>query len=84
MLAINHEPAGKHAVENRGGAPDRRAHRSVLRKFSVRPRGRIFDIDDTVDEVHGSQQLSFWNAHYDCRCFLPIHVYHVESGKPVT
>ena len=43
----------------------------------------IFDIDDTVDEVHGGQQLSFWNAHYDCRCFLPIHVYHVRTGTPV-
>jgi Transposase DDE domain group 1 len=43
----------------------------------------ILDIDDTVDEVHGGQQLGLWNAHYDCRCFLPIHVYHVRTGKPV-
>jgi hypothetical protein len=49
-----------------------------------RPPGTItLDIDDTVDAVHGGQQLSFWNAHHDCRCFLPIHVYHVESGRPV-
>ena len=51
---------------------------------SVAPAAEaIFDIDDTVDEVHGGQQLSFWNAHYDCRCFLPMHVYHVASGTPV-
>ena len=31
----------------------------------------------------GNQQLSLFNAHYDTRCFLPVHVYHVESGKPV-
>jgi hypothetical protein len=43
----------------------------------------ILDIDDTVDEVHGGQQLGLWNTHYDCRCFLPIHVYHVRTGKPV-
>ena len=43
----------------------------------------VLDIDDTVDEVHGGQQLSFWNAHYDCRCFLPIHVFHVRTGTPV-
>lgn len=24
------------------------------------------DIDDTVDEVHGGQQLAFWNAHSAC------------------
>ena len=34
-----------------------------------------FDIDDTCDVVHGHQQLSLFNAHYDERCFLPIHVY---------
>ena len=41
------------------------------------------DIDDTCDPVHGRQQLSLFHAHYDTRCFLPVHVYHVESGKPV-
>jgi hypothetical protein len=25
--------------------------------------------------LHGHQQLSLFNAHYDERCFLPIHVY---------
>ena len=33
--------------------------------------------------MHGQQQLSLFNAFYDTRCFLPVHVYHVESGKPV-
>jgi Transposase DDE domain group 1 len=51
--------------------------------FPAAPEAVTLDIDDTVDEVHGGQQLSFWNAHYDCRCFLPMHIYHVESGKPV-
>ena len=27
------------------------------------------------DVVHGHQQLSLFNAHYDERCFLPIHIY---------
>jgi hypothetical protein len=51
--------------------------------FATPPRTITLDIDDTLDEVHGHQQLSLFNAHYDARCFLPIHVYHVESGKPV-
>ena len=33
--------------------------------------------------VHGHQQLSLFNAHYDERCFLPIHVYHAENGHCV-
>jgi hypothetical protein len=39
------------------------------------PRPVTLDIDDTLDVVHGHQQLSRFNAHYDERCFLPIHVY---------
>jgi hypothetical protein len=45
-----------------------------------RPPNRItLDFDDTVDVVHGHQQLSLFNAHYDERCFLPIHVNDADS-----
>jgi hypothetical protein len=47
------------------------------------PRSVVLDIDDTVDVVHGHQQMAQWNAHYDERCFLPIHVYDVATGAPV-
>jgi len=33
--------------------------------------------------VHGHQQLSLFNAHYDERCFLPIHVYDTATSRPV-
>jgi hypothetical protein len=33
--------------------------------------------------VHGRQQLSLFNAHYDEHCFLPIHVYDAEPGDCV-
>ena len=44
---------------------------------------RTLDIDDTCDVVHGHQQLSLFNAHYDERCFLPIHVYDTDRSRPV-
>jgi hypothetical protein len=47
------------------------------------PASITLDIDDTFDAVHGHQQLSLFNAHYDERCFLPIHIYEGTSGKPV-
>jgi len=47
------------------------------------PSSITLDIDDTFDAVHGHQQLSLFNAHYDERCFLPIHIYEGTSGKPV-
>ena len=51
--------------------------------FSGVPRRILLDIDDTEDRVHGGQQLALWNAHYDSRCFLPIHIYEATTGKPV-
>jgi hypothetical protein len=51
--------------------------------YSRAPKSIILDIDDTFDEVHGHQQLSLFNAHYDGRCFLPVHIYEGTSGKPV-
>jgi hypothetical protein len=51
--------------------------------FPEVPRRIVLDIDDTEDRVHGQQQLSLFHAHYDSRCFLPIHVYEAGTGKPV-
>jgi hypothetical protein len=51
--------------------------------FAEVPRRIVLDIDDTEDRVHGGQQLSLFHAHYDSRCFLPIHIYEATTGKPV-
>ena len=51
--------------------------------FDPVPRRILLDIDDTEDAVHGGQQLALFNAHYDSRCFLPIHIYEATTGKPV-
>jgi Transposase DDE domain group 1 len=51
--------------------------------YSAPPKAVTLDIDDTCDEVHGTQQLSLFNAHYDTRCFLPIHVYDTATSRPV-
>src|SRR6266540_6928349 len=51
--------------------------------YQQAPRAVTLDIDDTVDVVHGRQQLSLFNAHYDEHCFLPIHVYDTERSRPV-
>jgi hypothetical protein len=47
------------------------------------PKAITLDIDDTADTVHGHQQLSLFNAHYDEQCFLPIHVYDAATGHCV-
>jgi len=47
------------------------------------PASVTLDVDDTVDVVHGHQQLALFNAHYDERCFQPIHVYDTATSRPV-
>jgi len=54
-----------------------------LSSYSAPPESVTLDIDDTVDVVHGRQQLSLFNAHHDARCFLPIHIYDAAGGRPV-
>jgi Transposase DDE domain group 1 len=54
-----------------------------IASYATPPACVTLDIDDTCDVVHGHQQLSLFNAHYDERCFLPIHVYDAETSRPV-
>ena len=50
--------------------------------YAAPPAAVTLDIDDTVDVVHGHQQLSLFKAHYDERCFLPIHLYDTATSRP--
>src|SRR4051812_28504526 len=63
----------------------KRCHRRTPRSASYArpPREVTLDIDDTVDVVHGAQQLSLFNTHHGERCFLPIHVYETATARPV-
>ena len=54
-----------------------------MASYDREPASVILDIDNTCDVVHGHQQLALFNAHYDERCFLPIHVYDTERSRPV-
>jgi hypothetical protein len=48
----------------------------VIERHRRRLRGRArlitIDLDPTDDPTHGAQQLSFFNGHYDCWCYLPL------------
>ena len=52
--------------------------------YACEPEAVTLDIDDTLDVVHGAQQLSLFHAHHAERCFLPIHIYDTATGRPVS
>ncbi len=49
---------------------------SVIDRHRQRLHGRArritIDLDPTDDPTHGAQQLTFFNGHYDCWCYLPL------------
>ena len=49
---------------------------SVIERHAQRLRGHArrvtIDLDPTDDPTHGSQQMSFFNTHYDSWCYLPV------------
>ena len=56
---------------------------TYCRSYPRPPAAVTLDIDDTCDVAHGNQQLALFHAHYDERCFLPIHVYDAANARPV-
>jgi hypothetical protein len=55
-----------------------------LRQFRASPPGASCSISTTPRiRFAGARQLSLFNAHYDSRCFQPIHTYEATTGKPV-
>jgi hypothetical protein len=49
---------------------------AVLERHRQRLHGRArritIDLDPTDDPTHGTQQLTFFNGHYDTWCYLPL------------
>ncbi|MCI0437220.1 MAG: IS1380 family transposase, partial [Gemmatimonadetes bacterium] len=67
--------------ENRVGVQElyamgRELAATVIDRHRQRLHGRArritIDLDPTDDPTHGAQQLTFFNAHYDSWCYLPL------------
>ncbi len=78
MSGLENAPSLRQAVE-----PTRKLVDLHGASYRTAPARVVLDIDDTVDAVHGQPQLSFFNAHCDMRCFLPIHVCDTAAARPV-
>ncbi len=56
--------------------------RKVISQLPVGTRRVIIDVDPTEDPCHGQQEFEFFNGHYGCHCFLPIHIHITgEDGR---
>jgi hypothetical protein len=49
--------------------------RKVISQLPSQTRRVIIDVDPTEDPCHGQQEFEFFNGHYGCHCYLPVHVH---------
>jgi len=58
----------------------------VIERHRERLHGRArritIDLDPTDDPTHGQQQFTFFNAHYDCYCYLPAVAFLTFNQEP--
>jgi len=58
---------------------------AVIERQCKRLHGRArlitLDLDPTDDPTHGAQQLSLFNGHYDCWCYLPVVAFATFNGE---
>lgn len=47
----------------------------VISEFAEDTARIIIDVDPTEDPVHGQQEFEFFNGHYGCHCYLPVHIH---------
>lgn len=52
------------------------------RRLHGRARRITIDLDPTDDPTHGGQQLTFFNAHYDTWCYLPVMGFLTFNDEP--
>jgi hypothetical protein len=47
----------------------------VISQLPAGTRRVILDVDPTEDPCHGQQEFEFFNGHYGCHCYLPVHIH---------
>jgi hypothetical protein len=55
---------------------------TFVRMHKKAPMSVKLRMDGTDDEVHGYQQMSFWNGFYKSECYLPLFVFD-DTGFPL-
>jgi len=55
---------------------------AFIKQKKKRPKVLKLSVDTTCDEVHGYQQLSFYNGFYGVACYTPLFIF-TEDGFPL-
>lgn len=96
-LAVGYEPGSEHRLasqptlsrfENRADKEVNSALQCLLPRIFIRskkkaPKVLRISMDTTCDEVHGYQQLSFYNSFYESYCYAPLFIF-TECGFPLS
>ena len=78
------EPTSYHKISHNPIAIKRLMVDLFLDAHRRAPSEIVLDLDATDDPVHGEQEGRFFNAYYDCYCYLPLYVFcgrHLLAAK---
>ncbi len=78
------EPTRYHKVSHNPIAIKRLLVDLFLEAHERAPNEFILDLDATDDPVHGNQEGRFFNAFYNCYCYLPLYIFcgrHLLAAK---
>jgi hypothetical protein len=69
------EPTRYHKISHNPIAIRRLLVDLFLEAHERAPNEIVLDLDATDDPVHGNQEGRFFNAYYDCYCYLPLYIF---------
>jgi hypothetical protein len=78
------EPTRYHKISHNPIAIRRLLVDLFLEAHERAPNEIVLDLDATDDPVHGNQEGRFFNAYYDCYCYLPLYIFcgrHLLAAK---
>lgn len=73
-----------HRIEHDPQAIERELVEFCLESYRKPPRQIVLDLDVTDDQVHGNQELAFFNTYYDGVCYAPLYIFcgkHLLAAK---
>jgi len=72
---INQEKSRYHKIEHNSQEIEKAFVDIFLESYKKPPKQIILDMDVTDDQVHGNQEMAFFNTYYKGVCYAPLYIF---------
>jgi hypothetical protein len=80
----NRQESRYHRIEHNPKAIEQLLVEFFLESYRKPPRQIVLDLDVTDDQVHGQQEMAFFNTYYGGVCYAPLYLFcgkHLVAAK---